>query len=68
MIGGRVDDATPGDLTRKWWVRLQVGLGLAGGGVWVGGKVAGSEFVAGTGLGLVIAALVLRFGRKAARE
>lgn len=52
----------------KWWLRLQLGLGLGGGGVWLVGKVVDSEFTAGAGLGLVVAALVLRFGRRAAGE
>lgn len=53
---------------RKWWVGLQAGFGLGGGAVWIVGKVMGSEFVAGAGLGLVVAALILRFGRRAAAE
>lgn len=51
---------------KSWWVGLQAGFGLGGGAVWVGGKVIESEFVAGAGLGLVVAALLLRFGRRAA--
>lgn len=51
---------------KSWWVGLQAGFGLGGGAVWVGGKAVGSEFVAGAGLGLVVAALILRFGRRAA--
>lgn len=47
-------------------MRLQAGYGLGGGAVWIGGKVAENEFVAGAGLGLVVAALILRFGRRAA--
>lgn len=54
--------------SRKWWVGLQAGYGLGGGAVWLVGKVIENEFVAGTGLGLVIAALILRFGRRAADD
>lgn len=54
--------------TEKWWLGLQVGLGLGGGTLWLAGKIVESEFTAGTGLGLVVAALVLRFGRRAAEE
>lgn len=52
--------------TFRWWLGLQVGLGLAGGAIWLLGAVLGEDFLAGTGLGLVIGALALRFGRKAA--
>jgi len=52
--------------SRKWWVGLQAGFGLGGGAVWIVGKVLENEFVAGAGLGLVVAALILRFGRRAA--
>lgn len=54
--------------TKQWWVGLQAGFGLGGGGVWVAGEVAEIEFVAGAGLGLVVAALILRFGRRAAAK
>lgn len=54
--------------TRRWWVGLQAGFGLGGGVVWMGGKMLESEFVAGAGLGLVVAALILRFGRRAATD
>ena len=54
--------------TRKWWLGLQAGYGLGGGAVWVAGKVTENEFVAGAGLGLVVAALILRFGRMAAAD
>ncbi len=36
--------------------------------MWVAGKVVENEFVAGAGLGLVVAALILRFGRMAAAD
>lgn len=54
--------------SKRWWVGLQAGYGLGGGAVWLIGKVAENEFVAGAGLGLVVAALVLRFGRMAAEN
>lgn len=52
--------------TVGWWLRLQLGLGLAGGLVWLLGAAAGSDFFSGVGAGLLIAALVLRLGRRAA--
>ena len=55
--------------TIRWWLRLQLGLGLAGGLAWLTGVGIGSDFLAGIGAGLLIAALVLRLGRRtAARE
>ncbi|MEJ2318016.1 MAG: hypothetical protein P8Y10_07715 [Gemmatimonadales bacterium] len=54
--------------TVGWWLRLQLGLGLAGGLVWLAGAAAGGDFFSGVGAGLLIAALVLRLGRRAARE
>ena len=60
----------PGEVTAAvgWWLRLQLGLGLAGGVVWLTGAVLESDFTAGLGAGLLIAALVLRFGRQAAER
>lgn len=52
----------------RWWLRLQLGLGLGGGGAWVVGVVLGEDFVTGIGLGLLIAALALRLGRRSARR
>ncbi len=49
-----------------WWLRLQLGLALAGGVVWLGGVFSESDFFAGLGAGLLIAALTLRLGRRAA--
>lgn len=49
----------------RWWLGYQLGFGLGGGAVWIVGQVAGSDFVGGAGLGLVAAALLLRFGRRA---
>lgn len=50
----------------RWWLNLQIGLGLAGGLVWFAGAAWEQDFVAGVGCGLIAAALVLRLGRKAA--
>lgn len=52
--------------TVRWWLRLQLGLGLAGALVWLTGALAGSDFLSGLGAGLLIAALALRLGRRAA--
>ena len=52
----------------SWWLRLQVGLALAGGVIWLGGACSESDFFAGLGAGLLIAALTLRLGRRAARR
>jgi hypothetical protein len=49
-----------------WWLRLQLGFGLAGALVWLSGAAAGSDFLSGLGAGLLIAALTLRLGRRAA--
>lgn len=51
--------------SRRWWLRLQLGNALAGGAIWFAGVFMGEDFVAGVGCGLLIGALVLRFGRKA---
>lgn len=52
--------------TVGWWLRLQIGLVLAGGAVWLVGALLDSDFFAGLGAGMLVAALALRFGRKAA--
>lgn len=57
-----------GPATYQWWLRLQLGLALAGGVAWFGGAWAEEDFFTGLGLGLVLAALVLRFGRRAAGD
>lgn len=54
--------------SRDWWLRLQVGLGLGGGGAWFAGSVIERDFLAGVGCGLLIAALVLRLGRTRAER
>lgn len=48
----------------RWWLKLQVGLLLAGGAVWLAGTILGKEFVSGFGLGLLAAAVILRLGRR----
>ncbi len=50
----------------RWWLRLQLGLALAGGAVWLLGVAIERDFFTGLGAGLLIAALILRFGRRAA--
>jgi len=52
--------------TVGWWLRLQLGLGLAGALVWLAGAAAESDFLSGLGAGLLIAALALRLGRRVA--
>lgn len=47
----------------RWWLGLQLGLALGGGAVWFSGAVLEEDFVSGVGVGLILAALVLRFGR-----
>lgn len=57
-----------GEPTRsvRWWLGLQVGIGLAGGLAWFAGAMLREDFVAGVGCGMLIGALALRLGRKAA--
>ncbi|WP_419937047.1 hypothetical protein [Candidatus Palauibacter sp.] len=50
-------------MNRDWWLRLQIGLGLAGGATWFIGALTEQDFVAGAGCGLLVAAVVLRLGR-----
>lgn len=52
----------------RWWLNLQIGLGLAGGATWFVGAMLEYDFISGVGLGLILAALVLRFGRTAAEQ
>lgn len=47
----------------RWWLGLQLGFVMAGGAVWFGGAVLEENFVSGVGVGLIVAALFLRFGR-----
>ncbi len=55
-----------GEITtsRRWWLNLQIGLGLAGGAIWFVGAMWGQEFLTGVGCGFIASALVLRLGRK----
>jgi hypothetical protein len=78
MPGGSSDDRSErtgerrevrsGNVTETvgWWLRLQLGLGIGGGAVWVAGTALEADFLAGIGVGLLIAAVVLRLGRRAA--
>lgn len=50
----------------RWWLNLQLGIGVAGAAIWIVGAVLEEDFVAGVGCGLLIGALILRFGRRAA--
>lgn len=52
--------------TFRWWLGLQVTLGLLGGAVWLAGAILEEDFISGAGCGLLVAALILRLGRKAA--
>lgn len=54
--------------TYRWWLRLQLGLLLAGGAVWLVGAALEEDFVTGAGAGLLVGALVLRVGRRAAKD
>lgn len=51
----------------RWWLRLQVAFATGGAAAWVVGAALEEEFVTGAGLGLLVAALALRLGRRAAR-
>lgn len=48
----------------RWWLRLQITLGLLGGAVWLAGAILEQAFVAGVGCGILIGGLILRLGRK----
>ncbi len=54
--------------TRRWWLNLQLALGVSGGAVWFAGAMWEQDFIAGVGFGLIAAALVLRLGRRSAEE
>lgn len=51
----------------RWWLRLQVGIAVAGASAWVVGALLGEDFLSGVGCGLLVAALMLRLGRVSAR-
>ncbi len=59
---------TSPDLTASahWWLKLQIGLASAGGLIWLAGAMLENDFASGVGLGLIVAALVLRIGRRTA--
>lgn len=57
-----------GPATYRWWLRLQLGLVVAGGLCWIGGAVAEQDFFTGVGFGLLLAALALRLGRRSAPD
>ncbi len=52
----------------KWWLKMQIGLGIGGGAVWFLGTLVEQNFIAGLGFGLIASALILRIGRAAADE
>ena len=52
----------------RWWLRLQLGLALLGGVVWFIGVFVERDFLTGLGAGLLIAALILRLGRRSAQR
>lgn len=54
--------------TFRWWLRIQLGLLLAGGVTWLIGAVLEEAFVTGAGAGMLVGALVLRLGRRAAKD
>lgn len=54
--------------TYRWWLRLQLGLLLAGGATWLVGAAVEEDFVTGAGVGMLVGALVLRLGRRAAED
>ena len=52
------------DSRGRWWLNLQISLGLAGGAAWLAGTYLEQNFVSGVGTGLVLAALILRLARR----
>lgn len=52
----------------RWWLNLQIALGLGGGVVWFAGARWEQEFLSGVGCGLIAAALLLRVGRRASED
>lgn len=52
----------------RWWLNLQIALGLGGGLTWFAGAMWEQEFVSGVGCGLIVSALALRVGRRASEE
>lgn len=60
-----IDGPSPGraDGDYGYWLRLQVGLAVAGIVVWVAGVAFDSPFFSGVGTGIMASALALRFLR-----
>jgi hypothetical protein len=55
--------------SRGWWLGLQLVLGALGAIAWgVGALILHEDFLSGLGLGLLVSALLLRFGRRAAAD
>ncbi len=63
-----MEPGTETTATRRWWLNIQITLGLAGGVVWFAGALWEQAFLAGVGCGLIAAALILRLGRTAAQD
>jgi len=61
-----VPDSPPPTASFRWWLNLQIALGLSGGVVWFAGAAWSHDFLAGVGCGLIAGALLLRIGRRAA--
>ncbi len=59
-------EAAPG--SERWWLNLQISFGMAGGAIWLAGRYFEQDFVSGVGAGLILAALLLRMGRRAAAD
>lgn len=53
-------------ISHHWWLKLQIGYGVAGGLAWLVGAAIDQDFIAGVGCGLLVAALLLRLGRTSA--
>lgn len=60
--------AGKGPATYRWWLRLQLAFTVLGGAAWVVGAVIEEAFLTGTGMGLILAALGLRLGRRSAPD
>ncbi len=41
------------------WLKVQLGLGVVGGGVWFVGAFLEQDFIAGAGCGILVAALAI---------
>ena len=47
----------------RYWLRLQLGMAVAGGAIWYAGVLADSDFASGMGVGILLSALCLRLVR-----